>query len=127
MVKFSLVGLSGVLVNMGMLALLREIAGFPLWLASPLAIEVSILSNFTLNDLWTWGDRRFRKYWGRLWRYHLSVGITGFGINYPIFLALTYLAKLPYFWANIIGIGFASAGNFLLNHFWTYKKLQKFD
>ncbi len=120
MVKFSIVGLSGVVVNMGMLALFHDLLSMPLWMASPLAIEISILSNFTLNDLWTWGDRHFRRYFARLWRYHAAVGITGFGINYPVLLMGTYLIGLPYFWSNLFGIGAASAANFLFNHIWTY-------
>jgi putative flippase GtrA len=56
-VKFAAVGASGVVVNLGTLAVLRKLQVHTN-LASALAIEVSILSNFTINHLWTFGDRR---------------------------------------------------------------------
>ncbi len=55
--KFGAVGASGVLVNLGALALFQA-AGFRSTAASALAIAVSVLSNFAFNELWTFGDRR---------------------------------------------------------------------
>jgi putative flippase GtrA len=55
--KFAAVGATGVFVNLGTLALLRRLHVHTN-LASALAIELSILSNFTINHLWTFGDRR---------------------------------------------------------------------
>lgn len=55
--KFAVVGASGVVVNLGCLALLRPL-GVHINLASALAIEVSLLSNFCVNHLWTFGDSR---------------------------------------------------------------------
>ena len=55
--RFAAVGGSGVFVNLGTLALLRMM-GVHTNLASAAAIEVSILSNFAINHLWTFGDRR---------------------------------------------------------------------
>ncbi len=119
--KFSVVGLSGVLVNQGLLILLHRHASFSLWLASLTAIEVSILTNFLLNDLWTWHDKHERKLIGRIVLYHVTVGITAYGVNFPLLLIATKMCKIPYFWANIVGIGVASGANFIINHFWTYK------
>ena len=56
LIKFGVVGGSGVVVNLGVLAILRSL-GFGDNLASALAIEVSIISNFILNDRWTFRDR----------------------------------------------------------------------
>jgi dolichol-phosphate mannosyltransferase len=120
--KFGVVGASGVVVNMGFLALFKSTLDLPLWIASFLAIEISILTNFALNDIWTWKDQRSRAFVGRIWRYHLSVGITAYGINYPLVLALTKYLGLQYLVSNLIGIVIASCANFAINHFWTYSK-----
>lgn len=56
--KFSLVGLSGVFVNLGLLWFLTEVVGIYYVVSNIIAVEVSIISNFILNDLWTWRDRR---------------------------------------------------------------------
>lgn len=54
--KFGAVGGSGVIVNLAFLAGFREL-GCSDSLASAMAIEVSILSNFMLNERWTFRDR----------------------------------------------------------------------
>src|SRR5687767_6577737 len=51
--RFGLVGLSGVVVNTAALWGLARGAGLPVLLASVLATEMAILSNFLLNDRWT--------------------------------------------------------------------------
>ena len=53
--KFGIVGLSGIAINEGILIYLKEFASFEIWIASPIAIELSIMSNFISNDLWTFG------------------------------------------------------------------------
>ena len=55
-IKFGAVGGSGVVVNLACLALLRML-GLSNNLASALAIEVSIISNFILNERWTFRER----------------------------------------------------------------------
>ncbi len=62
LIKFSVVGASGVAVNMGLLYALTRFMGIHYILSSILAIEVSILTNFILNDIWTWRDRRTKTY-----------------------------------------------------------------
>ena len=55
-VKFCLTGLSGVVVNLGSFHILLEL-GVHKYLASPIAIEISVFSNFFLNNYWTFADR----------------------------------------------------------------------
>ncbi len=55
--KFAAVGASGVLVNLGSLALFTSFGAIET-LASALAIQVSILTNFLFNETWTFSDRR---------------------------------------------------------------------
>jgi putative flippase GtrA len=57
--KFALVGASGVVVNLACLALLRALH-VQINLASAVAIELSLLSNFLINYLWTFGDANTR-------------------------------------------------------------------
>jgi putative flippase GtrA len=88
-VKFAAVGLSGVLVNLGVLALLRRL-GVHTNLASALAIECSIISNFAVNHRWTFGDRRGEagaSLLGQGLRFHL-VSLGGGAIQFLIFVAM---------------------------------------
>ncbi len=121
--KFGTVGASGIVVNMGTLYLLTESGLIPYFIASIIAIELSILSNFTINYLWTWRDRHDAgTVWAKLARYHIVVGITAYLGNYMILIGLTELVGLHYLLSNIIGIGVAMMANFVINDLWTFRK-----
>jgi dolichol-phosphate mannosyltransferase len=120
--KFATVGLSGVGVNMGMLFLLTEYLHIPYLISSILAIEISILSNFFLNDIWTWRDRIKKKYLHRLIQYHISVGVTAIFINWLILLILTEFFGLYYLISNLIGIALGTFANYILNDIWTFRQ-----
>jgi len=108
--KFAAVGALGMFVNTGLLYLL-VLSGFPVHLASPIAIEMSILSNFALNDLWTFRDRRGGRWTWRCSKYHLSV-LMGAMVNYVVLLLLVALGS-SYVMANVIGILFGYLINYL--------------
>jgi dolichol-phosphate mannosyltransferase len=118
--RFLVVGASGVLVNMAALVLLKEGLGLPLALASLLAIELSILSNFALNNRWTWGDRRSTSLSRRLIQYHTVAGFTGLTANWGLLVLLAGLFSVDYRLANLAGIAVGVALNFALNHWWTF-------
>ena len=116
--KFSLVGISGIFVNQGLLTVFVSVFSWDVSLAGIVAIELSILSNFFLNNFWTWKDKRESSFFSRLWRYHAVTLISG-GLNYLILIGLTYFG-LYYFYANLIGIGAGTIVNFIFNHYWTF-------
>ena len=60
--RFGLVGASGVVVNMAALIFLTEKLKINYAVSSLAAIELSILSNFALNNAWTWADRRTKPF-----------------------------------------------------------------
>ncbi len=79
--RYGLVGLSGVLVNLGLLWVLTR------WLpvgnpnaASAVAIEGSILWNFWLHDRWTFHDRveATVRVWSRVLRFHTVAAFGAF-------------------------------------------------
>ena len=83
--RFCTVGASGVFVNLGILALLN-LSGVHAILASALAIEVSILSNFAANEFWTFRDRGVRsERLGRLWQFQL-VSLVGALVQLSVFV-----------------------------------------
>ncbi|AAY79864.1 GtrA family protein [Sulfolobus acidocaldarius] len=86
--KYSLVGALGVIVNEGVLLLLRDY--LPLTVGLALAIEFSILSNFILNDIWTFRDSRVGSIGGRLLRFHVS-SLVGGAVQYVIVIGLVIL------------------------------------
>lgn len=119
--RFFAVGASGVVVNEGLLILLKKM-GFPLALSSLIAIELSILGNFALNNAWTWHDRRTGTLSHRLLKYHLVAGFTAFCVNWCLLIFLTRFFGIDYRISNLIGIAAATALNYVLNHKWTFRK-----
>lgn len=119
--KFAIVGISGIVVNQGLLALQVDVWGVNLKIAGLIAIELSILNNFFLNNLWTWKTRKKHTFAIRLLRYHMVTALSG-GVNYLTLLVLTDSAGMHYLTANLIGIGLGMIINFSLNHLWTFQK-----
>jgi len=89
-IKFALVGASGIMVNLGTLTLLLGL-GINRYLASPMAIEMSIISNFLLNNAWPF---RWRNLAGGLclrgMKFNL-VSLPALAISYGVFVTLSLL------------------------------------
>lgn len=125
LIRFGLVGLAGVAVNEGLLIGLHGGADVPLALASPIAIEASILGNFLGNSHWTW-----RYDFGRslgLWlrkaaQYHVSAVLAAFVGNYVVLLALVHLAGIDYRVSNLLGIAAGAVINYLAGEFWIFRQ-----
>ncbi len=120
-VTFCLVGLTGVGVNEGLLWILNQFAGLPLLPASVASVEAAIISNFTLNDLFTFKDRRTASnpWLLRLVKFNL-VSLVGLGINTGTLLLFSNVIGIHYLIANLIGIAIAMLFNYALNSWWTW-------
>lgn len=121
--KFCLVGASGVLVNEGLLWLLKQFAGLPLGFASTISIETSIISNFIFNDFFTFSDRRLKggkSFLIRLMKFNL-VSLAGLGLNIGTLLLLTNVFGVHYLLSNLCGIALATLWNYFANFRFTWK------
>ena len=123
-IKFGMGGLSGVFVNLGVFTLLLAM-GINKYIASPIAIELSIISNFLLNNYWTFRHRRTKDRTRiRGLKFNL-VSILALGVSYGTFVALSLV--FPDTRAQIhqlIGIIPATLINYLLNSYWTFGKAE---
>ncbi len=118
--RFGLVGLSGLLVNSAVLWLCVHSLGWPAPLASIPATETAILSNFVLNDRWTFAGAGAPGIWARLLRFN-SVALGGMLITALLLGALTGYARLPLLAANVLAVAGAMAWNYLANARWTWR------
>ena len=120
-IKYSLVGISGVFVNLGLYTLLTRYYEVSELLAPLISIETALISNFILNNFWTFGKRtthsRIRV---KFLKFHLASGFSAL-INYSVFLALFLVFQLHDILANLIGIALAAIVNYLINSNWTWK------
>ena len=118
-IRFGLVGLSGVIVNTVILWGLVRGLGLPVLLASALATEVAILSNFLLNDRWTFRTAAHQGMVRRLLRFN-GVALGGMAITTAVLAALTDHGYLPLLLANLLAVGAAMAWNYVVNSRWTW-------
>ncbi len=117
--KFMGVGASGVLVNDGVLWYIVSHGGITPFAAAVASIEASILSNFALNNYWTFKDRKAQKDHHKLFKYHQSV-FFGATVNYVTFVALL-AAGSHFVAANTVGIVLGFFLNYLLSETFVWK------
>jgi len=135
-IKFSIVGLSGTVVDFGIFNLLSSLFGFPTIPSSVISFIVAVFNNFYWNRHWTYPEskdlpasQQFSKF--------AVVSLAGLLIRTPIFsiienpminLSGTIFISLP-FSPEVIGHNISLAivivivlfWNYFANKFWTYK------
>lgn len=122
-IKFIAVGLSGIVVNEGVYWFLTRFGGlaaYDYW-AVVAGIEVSIITNFILNDTFTFAKRRSGKsFLGRLLKFNL-ICLAGAGIQWGLFMLFTRVFGVYDLLSNFIGIVVAFLWNYFVNRNWTWK------
>lgn len=121
--KYGAVGLSGTFVDLGLLLLLTEVFGLFYIISAAISYEISILTNYTLNELWTFGDKRSTAEGSILSRgvkFNL-VSLVGLVIHMAILGFLTEIVGLFYIVSAIFAIAGAVLWNFTLNVKWTWR------
>jgi dolichol-phosphate mannosyltransferase len=103
-----------------MLWLLHGASEMPLELAAAIAIELSIISNFLINDLWTFHDERNRAFWARAAGAHTGSGLA-VAINYALLLVLNKQLDVHYLTAALIAIGAGAGVNYTVSALWTWR------
>jgi len=122
--KFCLVGLSGVGVNWLILFLGKNFTEIDIRIVIVSAILVSMLSNFVLNNIWTFAKEAVEKaILVKIIQFFLICGI-GAGINYVITYSLYKIDFLIYF-ASFLGIAAATIWNYVLNSLVTWRDEKK--
>lgn len=119
--KFAIVGASGVAVNLFSFSLFLNM-GVNKFIASPLAIEVSIISNFLFNNYWTFRERKTNDRTRIKGLKFNIVSLLALAISYSTFIALSFAFPNtnPHI-HQLIGILPATFINYFLNSYWTFK------
>lgn len=114
--RFAVVGGTGVIINTSVLYVLSRWAGLPLVAASVLAVELAAISNYLLNDTWTFAVRsrslrRFAKF--------NTASLAGLALNVLSVWLLTRLG-LYFLAANLIGVAAGFAANYAFSVGWVW-------
>ncbi len=124
LVRFCLVGTSGVVVNITLLYLLTETGGLNYLVAAVFATEAAILNNFLLNDRWTFSDVKPGTSWLQRGLRYNSVALVGLVISVAVLAGLTYLLSLHYLVANLFAIGAGTLWNYTASSYFTWATLK---
>jgi putative flippase GtrA len=116
--KFCIVGGTGVAVNVSALYVLSRWAGLPLVAASALAVQFAAISNYILHDTWTFATRspslcRFAKF--------NASSLVGLALNVLCVWLLTQVG-LYFLSANLIGIAVGFAANYTFSVSWVWSQ-----
>ncbi len=120
--SFCLVGLSGVAVNLGAFTFLYG-RGVSRYLASPAAIEISILTNFALNNALTFKGRNTRDpFWKRALKFNI-VSLGSLVVSYGTFVALSVaFPEIAPQYHQLAGIVPGTLLNYFFNCRWTFRE-----
>jgi putative flippase GtrA len=118
--KFVVVGIVGLAVNQGLLAVLHGSIGLLIVIASCIAVLASMVVTFIANEFWTWHDRGSGRVISRAMSY-VPINIVGLIINTGILYVLYDQHGVHYLIANLIGAGVAAIWNFVLNNMITWR------
>lgn len=118
---FALVGLSGVLVNMFLFWLLNGVFHVQYSLAAFISATTAMISNFILNDKFTWPGYKQEHVASRFLK-NIAVSVAGIGINLLVLYILHERAGMAAWLANLIGIFTATAWNYIINNLWTWRQ-----
>ena len=114
--RFAVVGGTGVIINTSVLYVLSRWAGLPLLAASALAVELAAISNYLLNDTWTFAARS--PSFGRFVKFN-TASLAGLALNVLSVWLLTRLG-LYFLVADLIGIAAGFAANYAFSVRWVW-------
>jgi putative flippase GtrA len=114
--KFSAVGIVGVAVQLGILALMVRI-GVHYLAATALAVEAAVLQNYYWHRRWTWKGRD-----GSVWRFHLANGLISVLSNLVWMRVFTGWLGIPPVPANLLAIALTSSANFWFGERWVFQR-----
>ena len=121
-IKFCIVGATGVVVNLSAFSALLAWGANP-YIASPVAVELSVLSNFLLNNAWTFRYRRKDEHIGIRGLKFNIVSLVSLVVTFGTFVILSkLLPQLPLKGDQLVAIVPATAINYFLNSYWTFKR-----
>ena len=122
-IKFCLLGLSGVGVNLGLYTLLTRLGGISEDLSVAISVETSIITNFIFNNYFTFRGRNepgAKTFFQRLLKFNIF-SLAGMAINYGIFKLFYNVFGLYDILSEVVGIAVATLWNYLLNTRWTWR------
>lgn len=139
-IKFAIVGGSGVLVNLGVMAAILHLTSYHDWRSSAMASVSATLSNYILNNFWTFRDRAHNGMtFVSRYIYYLLASLVGLTVTTGTFVAISWVlgqalglarntARLPtatLLLCQLVAVVAGTFSNYRLNRSFTWPKESK--
>jgi len=118
--KFVLVGWLGVAVQLVLLTLLTRQMHLPTLVATPLAVEMTLLHNFVWHARFTWPHGTVGQAVRRLWLFHLGNGMVSLAGNLLVMNCLVQRLHAPPVPSALLAITVCALANFALADRWIF-------
>jgi len=119
LLKFALVGITGMGLDFGTTWLLKEKVKINKFIANATGFSIAVVNNFMLNKYWTFDNQnpiateQFVKF--------LVISIVGLGINSLLLFILLKKIKGNFYLVKLAVIGLVFFWNFSANYLYTFK------
>jgi dolichol-phosphate mannosyltransferase len=120
--RFGLVGISGLIVNTAVLALLTDAAGIFYVVSAVIATQASTLWNFCFTELWVFSDRESRRGRGTRMALFFLMNNAALALRGPMLIALTSGLGMHYALSNLISLVSLTLLRFALADSWIWAK-----
>jgi putative flippase GtrA len=121
LVMYIVVGVVGLGINQGLTVGLPRF-GVPYLVAGLAGRIVSTLSNYAMNDSWTWRGRGATGFGQWCWRgvKYVATRLVGIAIGTAGLFVFVDIAGIPLFWANLLSVGLGLAWGFGASEKWVW-------
>ncbi|MCB2203064.1 GtrA family protein [bacterium] len=133
--KFAFVGVTGTIVDFGLMNLFSLVFNIPLIWAQAMSFSIAVVNNFLWNRFWTYPDSRSKAAHFQLIQFAL-INVVGIAVRTPLisWLDANILKMLAGWDVNLplrnevisqnvalaISVGVVMLWNFFANRYWTY-------
>ena len=118
LIKFGIVGFSGMIVDFGITIICKEKLKNQKYVSNAIGFTVAASTNWLLNRIWTFASNN-PQILSEYLRF-LGVSVIGLGINTLILWMLTDKVKLNFYLSKVAAIGITTIWNFLANNYFTF-------
>lgn len=123
--KFVAVGVTCLLLAEAILYLLVDVLGTDSLVAGAIAVEISVIANFVINDFWTFREQRSSSgFFVRMLKFHLT-RVFSIAVNFGTYGFLVAFTSINHLVAYFLATVLAFSINFLTSVFWIWRGVLK--
>jgi putative flippase GtrA len=119
LLKFGIVGCSGMIIDFGATYLCKEILKINKFLSNGIGFILAATSNYFINRIWTFNSQT--EDIGIEYAQFMIVSVIGLGINSLVLYLLNEKLKWNFYFSKVIAIAITTIWNFFANLLFTFK------